>query len=101
MSSTSPQRSAVGAGSRSPVSISHAARQRPIRRGTLTEPPAPGTRPIRTSGSAKKASGAATTRPAYAAISMPAPTQAPCAVTVTLAAMRSMTRHGARESRTR
>jgi hypothetical protein len=54
-----------------------------------------------TSGSAKKASGAATTRPAYAAISMPAPTQAPWVTTVTLAAMRSMTRHGARDSRTR
>ncbi len=83
------------------MSISHAARQRPIRRGTLTDPPAPGTRPMPTSGSPKNASGAATTRPAYAAISVPAPIQAPCALTVTLAAMRSMTRHGARDSRTR
>jgi hypothetical protein len=83
------------------VSISHAARQRPIRRGTLTEPPAPGTRPMPTSGSAKKASGAAVIRLAYAAISMPAPMQAPCAMTVTLAAIASMTRHGARDSRTR
>jgi hypothetical protein len=54
----------VAAGSRSLLSMSQAARQRPIRRTTLTEPPAPGTRPMRTSGSAKKASGAATTRPA-------------------------------------
>lgn len=53
MLSASPQRNATGAGSRVPVSISHAARQRPIRRGTLTEPPAPGTSPIRTSGSVK------------------------------------------------
>jgi len=54
-----------------------------------------------TSGRAKKASGAAMTRPAYAVISVPAPMQAPCAVTVTLAAMRSITRQGARDSRTR
>jgi hypothetical protein len=54
-----------------------------------------------TSGSAKKASGAAAIRPAYAAISMPAPMQAPCAMTVTLPAILSMTRQGARDSRTR
>jgi hypothetical protein len=64
ISSTRPHRSAVAAGSRSPASISQAARQRPILRTTLTEPPAPGTSPMRTSGSAKNASGAATTRPA-------------------------------------
>ena len=48
-------------------------RRRPMRRGRLTVPPAPGMRPSRTSGSEMRVSGVATTRPAKAASSIPEP----------------------------
>ena len=75
-------------GQPAPLSASQAVRWRPMRRGRLTVPPAPGTRPSATSGSWKKAPGSATTRRQKAGSSAPAPTQAPC----TRASTRSATR---------
>ncbi len=70
----------------SPDRASQSVRSSPIRRGMLTVPPAPGTRPIATSGSRNVASAAATTRPAKAGSSTPAPTQAPWTLAVTRSA---------------
>ena len=59
-SSTRPQACAVAASMGRPEKASHAVRRRPMRRGRLTVPPAPGTRPRPISGSAICVSGAAT-----------------------------------------
>lgn len=53
IASISPQAKAIRASSRFPVTASHSVRCRPIRRGMLTVPPAPGMRPSSISGSAK------------------------------------------------
>src|SRR5581483_3097405 len=83
MASTSPHSNAVSALIASPLTASHPARSRPIRRGRLTVPPAPGTRPMATSGRRNVVSGRAMTRPANAGNSVPAPTHAPCTTNVT------------------
>lgn len=62
ISSTSPHAWAVDTSMCSPVSARRAVRWRPMRRGRLTVPPAPGIKPRATSGSANIVSGAATTR---------------------------------------
>ena len=61
-----------------PENASQAVCRRPMRRGRLTVPPAPGTRPRPISGSAISVSSAATTVVENAASSMPDPMQAPC-----------------------
>ena len=57
---------------------SQAVRWRPMRSVMLTVPPAPGIRPMATSGRVKVVAGSATTRAAKAGSSTPAPWQAPC-----------------------
>lgn len=83
ISSTRPQPSACAALNVSPDRARYAVRSRPIRTGRLAVPPAPGISPIPTSGNRITVSGAASTRPANAASSIPAPTQAPCRCAVT------------------
>jgi hypothetical protein len=75
--STRPHRAAVSASSAVPDKARYSVRHGPILRGMLTVPPAPGIRPMATSGSRNVVPGRAMTRPANAEISMPAPTQAP------------------------
>jgi hypothetical protein len=60
-----------------PDSNISAVRWRPIRRATDTQPPAPGIKPMASSGSWNQAEDEAVTLPANAAISRPAPMQAP------------------------
>ena len=60
-SSMRPHSSAVAASITDPLRARAAVRWRPMRRGMLTVPPAPGTRPKATSGRAMRASGAAVT----------------------------------------
>ena len=87
-----PPARAVGASMGSPVRARSAVRWRPMRRGRLTVPPAPGIRPRDTSGRPKVASALATTRPANAGSSTPDPRQAPCTCAVTRSATASMAR---------
>ena len=101
MASTRPQSSAVGASTAVPVNPSSAVRWRPIRRGRLTVPPAPGTRPRDSSGRAKRVSGWATTRPAKAGSSTPAPMHEPWARTSTRDDRRATRRAGLRVRRIR
>ena len=74
---------------------------RPIRLGRLTVPPAPGMSPRWTSGREMRADGAATTRWAKAASSIPEPTVAPWMRTVVLSATSAMARPAFRCKRTR
>ena len=75
-----------------PVRASHAVRWRPIRAGIDTVPPAPGMRPIETSGNRKVVSEAAVNSEAKDASSTPAPTQAPCTRAVDAVAERQKVR---------
>ena len=75
-----PRAARSAASMASPVRARSAVRWRPMRRGRLTVPPAPGIRPRDTSGRPKVASALATTRPANAGSSTPDPRQAPCDV---------------------
>ena len=77
MASIKPHFLAVGGSRWRLVRASQAVRWRPMRRGRLTVPPAPGSRPRRTSGSQKNASGVEVMVLVKAGSSMPAPTQAP------------------------
>ncbi len=72
-----------------------------MRLGRVAVPPAPGMSPMETSGNRIRVSGAATTRPAVAAISMPAPTQAPWTWAVVRDATGATAAATLREMRTR
>jgi len=89
MASTRPQSSAVAASMVVPVRHIRAACWRPMRRGTLTVPPAPGMSPMETSGRENVAESVASRLPAKAANSTPAPTAGPCTRTVRRSASRS------------
>ena len=72
-----------------------------MRRGKLAVPPAPGIRPMATSGRRNVAPGRAVTRHAAAGTSMPAPTQAPCRRAVSRSPRSRTRRAGERRVRIR